>query len=137
MVNSSIALEWQRGADCLRAALICSDNGLYADAVSRAYYSIMHSAKAALANLSIRTRSHKGLKNQFGLQLVRPGLIEVDYAIDLNQSYDRRLRADYDATANFTAEDGVEACNRAQAFRDRMRLYLGNSVPLADSSSSQ
>ena len=137
MVNSSIVLEWQRGADCLQAALICVDHGLYADAVSRACYSIMHSAKAALANLSIHSRSHKGLKNQFGLHLVRPGLIEVDYAIDLNQSYEQRLRADYDITENFTAEDGVEACNRAQAFRDRMRLYLGNSVPQADSSSSQ
>lgn len=40
--------EWNRARESLRAAETLTREGFYADAISRAYYAILHSAKAAL-----------------------------------------------------------------------------------------
>jgi len=48
-------------------------DGLYDDAVSRAYYAVFHSARAALKIKGIETVSHKGLISQFALHLVKAG----------------------------------------------------------------
>lgn len=45
MAEVAAAAEWRRALECLGAAEVCRDNGFYADAVSRAYYAIMHAAK--------------------------------------------------------------------------------------------
>ncbi|MFQ5640100.1 MAG: HEPN domain-containing protein [bacterium] len=37
----------------LKAAELCFENGLYDDAVSRAYYSVLHSAVALLVKLGL------------------------------------------------------------------------------------
>ena len=132
MVDPSVVREWRRAGDCLQATAICLEHGLYADAVARAYYSIMHSAKAALAYLAVNAKGHKGVKNRFGLHLVQAGLIEQEFAADLSQSYEDRLKADYDVTLDFLVIDAVEARDRAQAFRDRMQAFLGNIVSPED-----
>lgn len=48
-MNRSLVIgEWRRAAEALGAAQSCRRDGFYADAVSRAYYAILHAAKAAL-----------------------------------------------------------------------------------------
>lgn len=136
MVDPSVVREWRRAGECLRASALCLEHGLYADAVARAYYSIMHSAKAALAHLAISAKGHKGVKNHFGLHLIRAGLIEQEYAADLSQSYEDRLKADYGVTLEFLFIDAEEARDRAQEFRERMREFLGNIVAPEDTDKS-
>ncbi len=127
MADSPVTREWRRAGDCLQAATLCLEHGLYADAISRAYYSIMHTAKATLVHLGVRVSNHRGVKNRFGQQLVIPGLVEPEFAADISQSFEDRLRADYDITVDFFAVDAEEACGRAQAFRERMKVFLGNA----------
>ncbi len=48
-MNRALVLgEWKRAAESLGAAESCRRDGYYADSVSRAYYAILHAAKAAL-----------------------------------------------------------------------------------------
>jgi predicted nucleotidyltransferase len=48
----------------------------YADAISRAYYAILHAAKAALHIHDVVVASHAAVRRMFGLHLVRAGEIE-------------------------------------------------------------
>jgi uncharacterized protein (UPF0332 family) len=116
IANPSVSDEWRRAGESLGAALVCRDNGFYADAVSRVYYAIMHGAKAALESRQVHAASHQGVISQFGLHFVKTDLIDREWGIRLSQSFKGRLAADYDATAEFDETDADLACGRAAGF---------------------
>ena len=107
---------------------MCRDYGFYADAVSRAYYAVVHGAKAALESRQVSVSSHRGVRNQFGLHFVRPGLVEKEWGGYLVDSFKKRLLADYDATAVFDEADAERACETAEAFLDRVGVLLGQDI---------
>ena len=129
MVDPHVAREWRRAGDCLQAATVCLEHGLYADAISRAYYSIMHAAKAALLIHGVQVSSHEGLRNRFGLTLIRNGLVEVEWAYHVRRGFVDRIRADYQALAGITQSDADSACVRSRAFLERMRTLFSAYVP--------
>ena len=111
--------------ESLGAAAVCRYNGFYADAISRAYYAVMHGAKAALEARQVRVASHNAVRNQFGLQLVLTGLIESEWGARISKSFDERMKADYDASAMFDETDAGRACDIAAAFLERIRVLMG------------
>ena len=119
-----VIAEWQRAANSLGAAQVCWHSRFYADAVSRAYYAILHAAKAALLLQDVAAESHAAVKRLFGQHLVRPGLIEAEWSAILGQSLDLRIISDYDVERPFTEVDAREACDRAEVFLARMRTLL-------------
>ena len=116
--------ELERSRQALKAAQTLEGAGLYADAVSRAYYAVMHAARATLLFHDEITESHAALRNRFGAVLVRPGLIEREWARVLAVEEDERITADYQASAEITAETCRDAVDDAGRFVDRMRRYL-------------
>ena len=126
------------GEECLGAADLCLNNGFYADAISRAYYAVMHAAKAALAHIittdvdaaeDVLPETHDGVANRFGLRLVRPGYIELLWATFLGQLSQLRFSADYDVTISFTETDSQEAVAQAADFLNRIQSLLGDATP--------
>ena len=124
-MNRDVVLaEWRRSTQALQAADLLSREGFWEDAVSRAYYSILHAAKAALLVHDVETASHAGVRRMFGKHLVLTGDIEGQWSKYLGRSSDDRLMADYDAGVSFTAGESRLECQRAQAFLKRIRQYL-------------
>lgn len=129
MNTSLIISEWKRATDALGASKSCRRDRFYADAVSRAYYAILHGAKAALQLQGIAAESHAAVKRLFGLHLIRTGLIETDWGSVAGESLDVRLTADYDVETQFTDSDAREEWDRARAFLIRIReLLLANGL---------
>ena len=123
-MNTTIVLaEWKRATDGLGAAQSCRRDGFHADAVSRAYYAILHAAKAALQVHGISAESHAAVKRLFGLHLVRTGEIEAEWGTFAGESLDARLTADYDVETSFSEEDAREEYDRAAAFLTRIRQF--------------
>lgn len=124
-MNKALVLaEWQRAAQSLGAAESCRRDGFYADAVSRAYYAILHAAKAALQLQGIEAESHAAVKRLFGLHVIQPGLVEAEWGSFAGESLDLRLTADYDVETPFSEMDAREECERARAFLTRIRELL-------------
>lgn len=124
-MNRPIVLaEWRRATESLGAALSCRRDGFYADSVSRAYYAILHAAKAALQMQGISAESHAAVKRLFGLHVIQTGQIEADWGSFAGESLDIRLTADYDVETAFSDMDADEQCNRASAFLMRIRSLL-------------
>ncbi len=98
--------------------------GLYADAVSRAYYATLHAAKAALFIHNVAAESHAAVRRMFGLHLIRSGEIESTWSSNLGESLDDRLAADYDASVFFSSAEASQECQRTRAFLDRIHHYL-------------
>src|SRR5215813_7570239 len=102
MNRNMILAEWLRSYSSLQAAENLTGDGLYADAISRAYYAILHAAKAGLHVHDVATESHSAVRRMFGLHLVRPGKIEPEWSAYLTASLDDRFAADYDVETYFS-----------------------------------
>jgi uncharacterized protein len=119
-----VLAEWRRATGSLGAAASCRRDGFYADSVSRAYYAMLHAAKAALQICDIAAESHAAVKRLFGLHLIVPGLIEGEWGSVFGESSDSRLAAEYDVESEFCILDAAEECDRARAFMMRIRELL-------------
>lgn len=138
MAESVLDGEWRRAEECLGAATLCLDHGFYADAVSRAYYAVLHATKAALAYVTatdveaagdILPETHEGVTNRFGLRLVRPGHIERMWATILGQLNQLRFSADYDVMTIISETVSREAAGRSASSLERIRSLLRGDVP--------
>ena len=124
--------EWRRGRESLGAASLCLSGAFYADSVSLSYYSVLHAAKALLQLHGLATRSHAGIRGVFGLHIVNAGLVERRWGAVIGQLSALREVADYQVTAQFDQTDARDACERADAFLDRIRPLLTSSIPSKD-----
>jgi hypothetical protein len=92
--RAHVAAELRRSEEALRAARSLLDLGLYADAVSRAYYAALHAAQALLLTEGVEPRTHRGVSGMLGLHFVVPGRIAPDRAKDLSRLEQFREEAD-------------------------------------------
>lgn len=116
--------EWHRACQSLRAAEVLVRERCFADAVSRAYYAVLHAAKAALYVHNIAAESHAAVRRLFGFHLIRGGGIEKEWSAHVAEGLDDRLAADYDAEASFSEETARDECRRSREFLDRISRYL-------------
>jgi uncharacterized protein (UPF0332 family) len=124
MNRNMVFAEWHRAGESLRAAQTLTRDGLYADAISRAYYAILHGAKAALHVHDIVAESHPAVRRMFGLHLVKPGEIEPEWSAYLVESLDDRLAADYDVETTFSKHEAGGECRRSREFLNRIKCHL-------------
>lgn len=94
-MNDVSQKELSRSKKALSAAKALLAYQLYEDCVSRAYYSVLHAAKAALAIEGIEPQSHHAVRRMFGLYLVKTGKIEKDFARILTAEQEDREIGDY------------------------------------------
>ena len=102
MNRNMVLAEWSRAREAQRAAETLTRDRCYADAISRAYYAILHAAKAAMHVHDVAAESHPAVRRLFGLHLVKPGEIEPKWSAYLVESLDDRLAADYDVETFFS-----------------------------------
>lgn len=125
--------EWRRAGASMRAAQLCHDNGLYADAISRAYYAVLHAARAALQfSDGLKTETHRATNNQFGQLIVLTQQVEPAWGNEIGALYDLRSDADYEVEEIFSEDDGRDACQRAAAFLERIMRLLATAIPTAE-----
>lgn len=124
MNRNMVLAEWKRARKSHRAAELLTREGCFADAVSRAYYAILHATKAALHVHDVTAESHAAVRRLFGLHLIRRGEIEKEWSAHLVESLDDRLVADYDAEVSISREDASHECRRSREFLNRFRRYL-------------
>lgn len=116
MNRNMVVAEWNRARESLRAAETLTRDGLCADAISRAYYAILHGAKAALHVHDIAAESHPAVRRMFGLHLVKPGEIEAEWSAYLTESLDDRLAADYDVETYFSKQKPEASAGEPRSF---------------------
>jgi uncharacterized protein (UPF0332 family) len=77
-------------------------------AVNRAYYTIFHTASAALLWIGVERSRHLGVQSAFGEFLVKPGIIEPEFGRLYVKAREAREEQDYDLeAAPLVAEDAT------------------------------
>ena len=98
---------------------------------NRAYYAMFDAARAALMAFQesdevLRIKTHSGLISNFSLQLVKPGLIDIELGKALNKVEDLRLIADYKGD-EITLENAAWAVEQAATFLASVRITFFNN----------
>lgn len=98
------------------------EDGDLADAVSRAYYSMFHSARAVLLVEGSRPKTHQGVISELG-RLFRD---EIDRGLISSMSEIQSLREDADYEPYFEIDKSVaeSAVEDARDFLDRCGAFL-------------
>jgi uncharacterized protein (UPF0332 family) len=101
--------------------------------VSRAYYAVFHSAKAALLIHNGTTGgTHGTVRMLFGQNLVQTGAIERQWGSEIGRLYDLRLKADYDIQEAFTQVLAGAVYARAERYLERIMQFLTGSIPFPE-----
>ena len=124
MNPENVRAEFEKAKNALRAAEILQAEGLFEDTISRSYYAVMHAARAALLVHNAIPKSHAGVRRLFGAVLIRPGLIEAEWADVLAREQDRRLLADYSLHVLWEPEASSRLVEDARVFLRRIQEYL-------------
>ena len=122
--RTRIIAEWQRSRDALQSALILSQAGLAVDAVSRAYYAVLHATKAALLTQNVTPTNHQGARDLLNRYLIYQGDIERHWLDTFQNAMQSRLEADYNPLAHFDDRKAEDAYHKAAAFCDRIHRHL-------------
>ena len=120
MNRNMVLAEWNRAREAQRAAETLMRDRCHADAISRAYYAILHAAKAALHVHDIAAESHPAVRRMFGLHPVKTGEIEPEWSAHLVESLDDRLAADYDVETSFSREETQSEAGEAGIFLNEL-----------------
>ena len=113
-----------RSKSALKAAQKLLEEELYEDAISRAYYACLHSAKAVLLEQGVVISSHKAAVVLFGKHLVLLGKIEKEYGRIFHQLRADRDIGDYDVLQTIDVSRAQQRVNDAAKFIKRMQQLL-------------
>jgi len=123
-MNDISQKELIRAKKALLAAKTLLENQLYEDCVSRAYYAVLHAAKAALATKDIEPESYNAVKRMFGLHLIKTGEIEKDFAKILTAEQEDRAIGDYNIYIEIEQDRALKRVRDAEKFVERIKKYL-------------
>ena len=102
--------------------------GGFRTAIDRAYYAMRQAAVALLCHLGVRPpRSHAGLINVFGQQVVNKGVMPPEFGHMLNLARGDRMEGTYSPYADITESLAQENVNNARLFVDRVADALNES----------
>lgn len=98
----------EKSEELLNEVALLIEHGFANAAVSRMYYACYHSISALLFSHNIETKTHRGLRQQFGNHFVKTGIIDIEKAKFFNDIADKRNKSDYDDFIAFDLEKAKE-----------------------------
>ncbi|MDH4152739.1 MAG: HEPN domain-containing protein [Nitrospira sp.] len=119
-----VQAELFRADKSLAAARSLLNDDFLEDALSRAYYSILHAARAVLLAEGVSVSSHRAVRRLFGQHLVKPSKLAVRLAKILAEEQDDRFLADYDAWFHAERERAEKRVREAAEFLAAIKIFL-------------
>ncbi len=110
----------------LNSARLLFEQGFLADAQSRAYYCLLHSARALLATRQLDSRKHSGVISLFNQHFVKNKVVPKHYGKILMNAKDLREDSDYDEFYVTSRKETEELLNQASEFLAGIRNAVRN-----------
>ena len=92
------------------------EHGFYNTAVNRMYYACYYAATALLISEGIMVKSHDGVRQSLGMNMVLKGKISPDLGRFYSRLFSKRSTGDYEDFINHTLETVDELLPQAQLF---------------------
>jgi uncharacterized protein (UPF0332 family) len=105
----------QRANETLNEARINMEQELWRVGINRLYYAVFYAVTALLTTRDVSAKTHKGVRQQFGLLYMTTGLIPKDPGDCFSELFERRHSGDYDDFVNIHPDDVVRLQPKAEA----------------------
>ncbi|HUW65605.1 MAG TPA: HEPN domain-containing protein [Spirochaetia bacterium] len=123
LANHRLSVAFER----LNAAGLLFASGLYADAVSRAYYAVFSAARAMLATKSLDSRKHSGVISLFNQHFVKTEIISKEAGRLIMEARDLREEGDYNDFYVTNEKDASKVITGAKMFLSSVSdFFAGN-----------
>jgi len=110
--------------ETLEAARSLARDQHWNSVINRLYYSCFYAISALLFENDINARSHSGIKHQFGLHFVKPGLIDKRTTETYINLFDFRQMGDYADFTDFNEEKTVPLIPQVESLLDRIEELI-------------
>lgn len=97
-----------RAKETLKEVQLLLENGLWNTAVNRLYYACYYAVIALLLKHNIKTQTHSGVRQMFGLHFVKEGIVDKDLGKFFSDIFDLRQSSDYDDYVTYSKEDVID-----------------------------
>lgn len=92
------------------------DNRFWNTAINRMYYACFYAVSALLAKDKIDVLSHSGVRQKFGENFVKTGLIDRDLAKHFTELFEKRQKGDYNDFFDYDEETVLRLYPVSQRF---------------------
>jgi uncharacterized protein (UPF0332 family) len=82
--------------ESLDEAILLMERELWRGSINRLYYAMFYAAVALLATRDVYPKTHKGVRQQFGMLFVIPGMVGRELGDAYSELFERRHSSDYD-----------------------------------------
>lgn len=106
----------KRALEDIKAAEQMLASKFHLAAVSLSYYAVFYAITAVLLERGIKVRKHKQLGIQFRKNFIKTGILPKKYSSFLDELFNARQTADYDAVPNIEQEAVPKLLNSAKEF---------------------
>jgi len=100
------------------------ENEFWATAINRLYYACFYAVSALLLKNNIKTQSHAGVRQMFGLHFVKTEIIPKDLGKFYSDIFDMRHTGDYDDFVDFSKEDVIDVLGPAKDLISKIETLL-------------
>jgi uncharacterized protein (UPF0332 family) len=124
--SAHINYRLERAEEALDEATILFANKKWNATVNRLYYSCFYAVIALLLKHNIRTTTHDGVRNQFGLHFIKTSKIEREYGRFYSVLFDYRLKSDYGDMFDFSKEQVSPLLKKVPEFLAEIKKHIHN-----------
>ena len=90
--------------EAITDAKLLAEHSGWNSCMNRLYYACFYAASALLLKKGVSSKTHTGLKTQFNLHLVQPGIISKEFGKLYAELMNWRDKGDYSDLVDFTQE---------------------------------
>jgi uncharacterized protein (UPF0332 family) len=108
-----ISYRINRAQETFQEVQLHIDNRLWTTAVNRLYYACYYAVSALLIKHDIKTQSHSGTRQMFGLHFIKAERIPKELGKLYSDLFDMRHSGDYDDFVDYSQEDVMAVLNPA------------------------
>jgi len=119
-----IKYRFQRAEESFDDALLLAENKKWNTVVNRLYYSCFYAVIALLLKHNIETRTHEGARTQFGLNFIKPALIDKKYGKLYSKLFDYRQKGDYGDLYDYDEETVSPLMESVKEFLAEIKKHL-------------
>jgi uncharacterized protein len=120
-----IRYRYQRGLEAYDDALILLEKKRWNTIINRLYYACFYAVIALLLKKNIETHTHDGARNQFNLQFVKKGLIDIKQGKLFSKLFDYRQKGDYGDLFDFDEHLVLPLFDQVKEFLEEVEKHLG------------
>ncbi len=112
--------------ETIKEVRIHIENGFWNTAINRMYYACFYAVSALLAKDKVDVSSHSGVRQKFGENFVKAGIIDRDLAKHFTELHEKRNKGDYNDFYDYDEEAVLRLYPVSQRFIEEITKILDN-----------